>query len=713
MTTTQEDVIQQTCRGSGYRLAVFQPHEIEALRDRIITRTRRGKQVPFVRCIVRDRDVWLGPEEVVRQLYAARLIAEYGYPKDRLTMDYKVSFGLEEKTADIAVTDKDRTDAAHIIVELTSPGPIEGRSRLRSYCNAAGAPMGVWTNGRQVSHYSLRDPNCFEPITDIPNVNQSLPDILGERFTLKDLVVNDRIASERKSLKDAIIEIENEVLANSGVDVFEEVFKLIFAKLYDEFLSRTDKAAINHFLHQGSNSSISAQDDTPAIDESNTQIVEQDHEALRAAVARMDDTDFREMEFRNTGQTGSELRAKIQDQLRRAIVQWPGVFQDGETLELSDSHLAVCVSSLQDVRLFDSNLLVLDEAFEYLVVKSAKDTKGQFFTPRHVIDMCVKMLNPRRGEYMIDTASGSGGFLFHTVSKFTGQPFTDAQICEEDKEDALRVFGIDFDEKAVRIARALNLIVADGEANVLHLDALDYERWGDRTERDENWIRTYGRGFERLKRLRAAPGQNKRFNFDLVMANPPFAGHIKEGRVLHQYQLGLKGNRARASVGRDVLFLERNLDFLRPGGRLAVVLPQGRLNNTSDKYIREFIFERARLLAVVGLDQNTFKPHTATKTSVLFLQKWNDDPVQGPLCPRVKDYPVFMAVSEKGGKDGSGDYVYARDASGQPKLDRRGHLIVDHDLHAHAGELPPGIAEAFVEWGKAEGLAFLSDACAN
>ena len=146
--TAQQHVIQQTCRGSGYRLAVFRPHEIDALRDRIITRTRRGKQVPFVRCIVRDRDVRLGPEEVIRQLYAARLVTVYGYPKDRLTMDYTVNFGLEEKTADIAVTDKDRPDAAHIIVELRNPRPIEGKSRLRSYCNAAGAPMGVWTNGQ-------------------------------------------------------------------------------------------------------------------------------------------------------------------------------------------------------------------------------------------------------------------------------------------------------------------------------------------------------------------------------------------------------------------------------------------------------------------------------------------------------------------------------------------------------------------------------------
>ena len=170
--------------------------------------------------------------------------------------------------------------------------------------------------------------------------------------------------------------------------------------------------------------------------------------------------------------------------------------------------------------------------------------------------------------------------------------------------------------------------------------------------------------------------------------------------------MGVTGNKARRSVGRDVLFIERNLDFLKPGGRMAIVLPQGRFNNTSDNNIRRFIAERARILAVVGLHQNTFKPHTGTKTSVLFLQKWNDDPAQGPLCPRVEDYPIFMAVSEKGGKDNSGNYVYVKDENGEYQLDKNGHLVVDHDLHNHDGQLREGIAEAFIEWAGQQGLSF-------
>jgi len=149
---------------------------------------------------------------------------------------------------------------------------------------------------------------------------------------------------------------------------------------------------------------------------------------------------------------------------------------------------------------------------------------------------------------------------------------------------------------------------------------------------------TYGRGFDRLKVLRTEPGENRRFNFDILMANPPFAGDIKESRILHQYELGFKGNgKAHTKVGRDILFIERNLDFLKPGGRMAIVRPQGRFNNTSDKYIRDFIAERARILAVVGLHPNTFKPHTGTKTSLLFVQKWDEE-----LSPKMETTLFFF-----------------------------------------------------------------------
>lgn len=89
---------------------------------------------------------------------------------------------------------------------------------------------------------------------------------------------------------------------------------------------------------------------------------------------------------------------------------------------------------------------------------------------------------------------------------------------------------------------------------------------------------------------------------------------------------------------------------------MAIVLPQGRFNNSSDKYIREFIAERCRILAVVGLHGNVFKPHTGTKTSVLFVQKWDD-----VLCPKKEDYPIFFATMQKPSKDNSGEKIYVKD----------------------------------------------------
>ncbi|WP_223265373.1 N-6 DNA methylase [Nostoc sp. 'Peltigera membranacea cyanobiont' 210A] len=452
----------------------------------------------------------------------------------------------------------------------------------------------------------------------------------------------------------------------------------------------------------------------------------------------------RSLEFRNTGQTEAALKTKIQDLFDGAKKKWEGVFSEDAKISLTPSHLSVCVSSLENVKLFNSNLDVIDEAFEYLINQSSKGDKGQFFTPRYVIDMCVKMLNPQEDEYMIDTAAGSSGFPVHTIFHVWRQILADEGLqashlfsledkpprCSEYVEE--KVFAIDFDEKAVRVARTLNLIAGDGQTNVLHLNTLDYELWNEVTEQEE-WDNIYNAGFKRLKRLRPKGNKDFReFQFDVLMANPPFAGDIKEPRMIARYDLAKKPDgKWQSKVGRDILFIERNLDFLKPGGRMAIVLPQGRFNNSSDKNIRDFIAERCRILAVVGLHGNTFKPHTGTKTSVLFVQKWNDDPKAGALCPRQDDYNIFFATMRKSGKDNSGDKIWRKISSsssppddelselmppspmqrvvgveGDFLQDVHGHLVVDHDLYNHEGLTEDGIAEAFIEFAKKEKLSF-------
>ncbi|BAQ60371.1 type I restriction-modification enzyme M subunit [Geminocystis sp. NIES-3708] len=653
-------------KDSNYKLSQFTTDEIADLESSIFLKQTAKSSNYYINCLVRKKDIQLKPEEVIRQLYLRVLYQRYSYPFSRMEVEYSVSFGREKKKADIVIFDQDKPTIPYIIIELKAPKLKDGKDQLKSYCNATGAPIAVWTNGDQISFYQRKDPNYFEDITDIPNVNQTLADILNEKFTLEDLVKKDKLVTEKKSLKNLIEELEDEVLANAGVDVFEEVFKLIFTKLYDEWLSG-----------KGNNKNT------------------------------------RCLEFRNTGQTETALKNKIQKLFDDAKKKWEGVFSEESKITLTPSHLSVCVSSLENVKLFNSNLDVVDEAFEYLINKSSKGEKGQFFTPRYVIDMCVKMLNPKEDEFMIDTAAGSSGFPVHSIFHVWKQILEDVGISAshlfslEDKPYRCtkyveeKVFAIDFDEKAVRVARTLNLIAGDGETNVLHLNTLDFDRWDDWIKQ-EDWIDIYNQGFKRLKKLQKEKNSYQQFNFDVLMANPPFAGDIKESRLIQKYDLSVKDNGKRQTkMGRDILFIERNLDFLKPGGRMAIVLPQGRFNNSSDKYIRDYLAQRCRILAVIGLHGNTFKPHTGTKTSVLLVQKWDDI-----LCPKVEDYNIFFATMRKSGKDNSGEKIYSKNSNGEFILDSHNHLIVEHDLFNHDGLTENGIAEAFMEFAKKEGLSF-------
>jgi len=660
-------------KDSEYKLSQFKPEEIEWLEQSIFLKASTKGDVPYIKCLVRGKDIKLTPEEAVRQLYLKVLCDRYHYPINRIRVEYEVTFGKEKKRADVAIMDKDRADVPYIIVELKKPKLKDGKEQLKSYCNATGSPIGVWTNGDHIEHYQRKDPNFFEKISGIPTSNQTLADVLQKRFTLDDLKKLNEAGSQ-PTLKAIIDEMEDEVLANAGVDVFEEVFKLIFTKLYDEWCS-----------------------------------------------GRSGQSGKRQLQFYNSGQTETQLKTKIQELFDDAKKKWKGVFKTDDKITLTGSHLSVCVTYLEFCKLFNSNLDVVDEAFEYLINQSSKGEKGQYFTPRYVIDMCVKMLNPKENEAMIDTAAGSSGFPVHTMFHVWDQIYVDEGKTQSDMftaEEKLprcvdyvkeNVFAIDFDEKAVRVARTLNLIAGDGETNVLHLNTLDYKRWKERIE-DQDWQRIYGTGLWRFLEFQTGKGDDyKGFGFDIVMANPPFAGDVKESMIISGYDLVRdKVGKSSKGVGRDILFIERNLDFLKAGGRMAVVLPQGRFNNSSDKYIRDFIADRCRILAVVGLHGNTFKPHTGTKTSVLFVQKWNDDPRVGALCPRKDDYNIFFATMRKSGKDNSGEKIYVKksDGSGEPLLDDHYHLIVDHDLFNHDGLTQDGIAEAFIEFAKKEDLSF-------
>lgn len=196
-------------RTSAYALTIFEPNAINDLAIFL----KRNK--PYLRCLATGKDRPAKPEELVRQLYIKKLVDDYGYPTDRIDVEKPVYFGsaVHEKAADIVVFDRDDGDTAYIIVEVKKPKRTDGVEQLKSYCNAEGSPIGVWTNGGQIVILHREEPNVFRALSDIPKATERLSDLLAERWTIEDLTRENKLVKERMTLKSVILDMENLVLA--------------------------------------------------------------------------------------------------------------------------------------------------------------------------------------------------------------------------------------------------------------------------------------------------------------------------------------------------------------------------------------------------------------------------------------------------------------------------------------------------------------------
>jgi len=528
------------------------------------------------------------PEEIVRQLWIYKLIHSYGYKEDEIELEKSIQFGTQvsTKAADIVVYTDNTKQTPKIILEVKKPKRKDGIDQLKSYMNAQGAPVAVWSNGSDSIILYRPYPKEFDDtLYDIPKRGQEPKDVLEAKKTILHL-------KKDFNFKKIIQDLEELVLADSGKDEFNEIFKLIFAKIWDE------------------------------------------REAL-------ENRKNKEVEFRKSPDPDITYD-RINGLFHKACNEWPGIFKEGEDIELTKRHLQVCIGPVEGIRLLGSNLRIMDDAFEYLLPTEAKKKKGQFFTPRHVVEMCVRMLNPKRNEYVMDPACGSGGFLLHAMDWCYPALDNESRELRKHKYASKYLWGIDFEERAAKTSRALMLIAGDGHTNIFGPDvnSLNPKTWHETIsgqslmqgliksrllaskiarEDEENVLKNEDLAWKYFDELQ----------FDVIFANPPFAGEIKDKQTLAHYYLAktaLKRAKDKAAkVERDVLFIERILKFLKPGGRAAIVLPQGKFNNSSLSLIREWILRQARLLAVTGLHYNTFKPHTGTKTSVLFIQKYTNE----------------------------------------------------------------------------------------
>ena len=301
------------------------------------------------------------------------------------------------------------------------------------------------------------------------------------------------------------------------------------------------------------------------------------------------------------GETLNHLESKIHDQFEQVKKTYKELFEIDEKLQIKGKDLAYIVTALQDYSISNSDRDVIVDAFEELIGRSFRGGEGQFFTPQNVVNMMVDVLEIKNGEKIIDPACGSGGFLVSAYRKTS-----------HDKKN-IKIYGIDKDSYLAKICNTYLTILGSNSHSIFNENTL---------ETTSNWDTSTQRSI-------------KDGMFDVVITNPPFGAKIpvvgKE--LLSSYQLGHywqnnENNWNLTDQVRDkqppqILFIEKCMNLLKDGGRMAIVLPEGIFGNPSDRYVWEYLNKISDIFGIVSLNQEAFQPSTHTKTSVLFLKSLN------------------------------------------------------------------------------------------
>lgn len=545
-----------------------------------------------------------GPEESVRQEFIRILIEDYGYNEREIETEFPIPRGSRRQDrADIAVfSGAGRDPAADLvgIVETKRPGEKAGEDQLKSYLTATSAIWGVWTNGSDIEYYSKPPGQSAvfrRQLNNIPVKGQRLEDV-GK------LARSDLVPYSGTMLKVSFRRILNTLYANTTMSRREklgnEMIKLIFAKIRDE----TTYVDAPPRFYAG---------------------YQEDPEAVKERVSRL-----------------------FEDVV--AEHQQDGLFDPHDKITLDAAGVAWAVGQLERGSLMDTPTDVVGDAFEVFAESKFVGEKGEFFTPRGVIDIAVKIVRPQPDETVCDPACGSGGFLIATMrtmwadmaaSRKWGK-LTEPRLRTAQQHMAGRCFyGIDKENDLVRIAKAYMAISGDGRSNVVHENALHPAK-----------------DFVPEAKAKFVNRQGSFRQFDCVLTNPPYG---TQTRVLEQdsahFDLGHKwrwdGEAWRKGKPTDtnpyVLFVERCLAMLKDGGRLAIVLPESAFHAPSMRHLRHYIASSGRVLAVIDLPHNTFRPHCNAKTCLLILRKG---------APAQSEDDVLMAEAVQMGHDHQGKPMY-------------------------------------------------------
>jgi type I restriction enzyme M protein len=591
--------------------------------DQLNVRRDKGK----IWSHIRKKWIIETPEETVRQEYLCILVNEYGFNLDQIDEELEVTGrGSGHARADFVIwrTAKDKADSWSplIIVECKSDNVTirpDDYGQGDNYSRLAGARFFVTHNSRETKFWRVlheKMPKSLEEISNVPHAaasDKEIEELLSKLKTFKE----DEFA-------DLLHQCHNVIRNREKLDpvaAFDEIAKILFVKVYVERELRAKRQRKNLF-----------------------------------------NVDYLD------GQLGKHPLNTLFDQTKEAYEE-DKIFEYDEEIRLKPATGREIVKLLERYNLSDTSEDVKGIAFERFLGRTFRGEIGQFFTPRTIVEFMIRMVDPKEGDIICDPASGSGGFLIRFFEIVREQILADA-----DKQ--YQVFKTELEEKNLskaKEAEALREKFAEIRAT------LDQSKRGSRlwrlanrciygTDANDRMARTskmnmimHGDGHGGVHHHDGFLNVNGIFEgrFDIILTNPPFGSNVEPSDVVHESDTAVSREaaerykndygdlysdaiaRVRAAVNKpiaslfelpkgekskiktEILFIERCLSLLKPGGQLGIVLPEGILNNPSLAYVREFCEDRAYIRAVVSLPQQTFLSSGASvKASLLFMQRF-------------------------------------------------------------------------------------------
>ncbi|HWS90568.1 MAG TPA: N-6 DNA methylase [Pyrinomonadaceae bacterium] len=579
-----------------------------------------GTPLGYVSDYISGKLVRATPEEIdAVQVFSRRLVEDLNYPKEHIQTrpQFRVRASPSQESrgrgypVDIAVFKgpSKLEDEAQIIVECKRPTRKDGEKQLKLYMQMSSATIGVWFNGNEhiYLHKRLQNDGTIEWINlpSLPKWGQTIADIGSlKREQLQ----------PPSNLKAVFRDIRNHLAGNTtGItrdqELAQEIMAVLFCKIHDELYT-----------------------------------------------APADLISFRTLAEEDAG----HVKERILSIFNRVKSEYPDVFRASDTISLDSESLRYVVGELQDYELTSASRDAIGEAFEVFIGPAVRGEEGQFFTPRNVVELLVELLDPEPGDIIIDPACGSGGFLVVALEHIWKKIESEAeqkkwrpnQLENRKREIAMRcIRGIDKDGFLTRLTKAYMAIIGDGRGGIHCEDGLaEPITWDASTQ-----------------------AQVKLGTFDIVLTNPPFGSKIKVTGThkLAQYQLAKKWKAPRrededwaitdvlqTDQPPQILFIERCIQLLKPGGRLGIVLPESIFGMPVYGYVVKWLYDNYRLRAFISLPEEVFQPSTHAKTCVLILENG----------PPAEDDVIEMAIADWCGHDSRGNPTIRFDENGDEIL---------------------------------------------